>query len=435
LEQLHDNVEAVAAGDFTRRIEVRSDDECGDLAIVFNRMVENLNKSRSDLEETLTTLKSTQAQLIQSAKLSGIGEFVAGVAHELNNPLTVVMGYSELLQLRDHEGRTGDQIELIHKNAQRCHKIVQSLLTFARRHQPERKSTNLNTLVEASADFLQYQMRTSNVDVRLDLNQNLPAALVDPHQVQQVLVNLLNNARQAIEAHQPSGWIRVSTSFGGDWVRVIVQDSGPGIPPGNLEKIFDPFFTTKEIGKGTGLGLSLCYGIIKEHDGNISVQSRPGLGATFIIELPMATTPAATSPENTNAPTQLDSEQGKGHRVLVIDDEEAFLEMMTEILECGGYDVDTASDGATALERLKGQDYDATLCDWRMPGMGGRELHEQLRSLDPRKAERMIFITGDVANPNTSRYLTEHRRISIAKPFTLEEFRTAFDLLLGASKS
>lgn len=435
LEQLHDSVEAVAAGDFSRRVEVHSNDECGDLAVVFNRMVENLNKSRSELEDTLATLKTTQAQLIQSAKLSGIGEFVAGVAHELNNPLAVVMGYSELLQLRKHEAKTGEQITLIHKNAQRCHKIVQSLLSFARRHQPERKSTHLNALVEASTEFLQYQMRTSNVDVRLDLNPQLPAALIDPHQIQQVLVNLLNNARQAIEEHQPSGWIRISTSFSGNWVRVIVQDSGPGISPAHLEKIFDPFFTTKEVGKGTGLGLSMCYGIIKEHEGNIAVQSRPGLGATFIIELPMTSASPAANALSTSVAIPIKPEQGRGHRVLLVDDEVAFLGMMTEILECGGFEVDTAPDGATALERLQNQSYDATLCDWRMPGMGGRELHDRLQKIDPHKANRLIFVTGDVANPSTSQYLTEQGRKSIAKPFTLDEFRSVFDSLLKDSRS
>src|SRR5947199_688917 len=181
---------------------------------------------------------------------------------------------------------------MIHKSALRCQRIVQSLLSFARRHQPERKLSNLNELVEEAVEILHYLMRTSNIEVTTRLHPDLPKAMVDPHQVQQVFLNLINNARQAIEAHRPKGWVRITTEQVRDRARVLFEDNGPGIPEANLSKVFDPFFTTKEVGKGTGLGLSLCYGIIKEHGGTVTVRSKPSQGATFIIELPLAAAPA-----------------------------------------------------------------------------------------------------------------------------------------------
>ncbi len=304
LRELRDSAEAVGKGDFSRRVKVHSEDECGELAQVFNQMTENIKNSREQLETTVETLKTTQAQLIQSEKLSGIGEFIAGVAHELNNPLTSVMGFSELLQNAEVSPKDKHYLELIHKSALRCQKIVQALLGFARRTAPERKVVCLNALVEAAVEILLYQLRTSNVEAFMNLDPDLPQAMVDPHQIQQVFVNLINNARQAIEMHQPKGVIRISTARHGDTVHVIIQDNGPGIPEENLSKIFDPFFTTKEIGKGTGLGLSLVYGIIKEHGGTITPRSRPGEGATFIIELPV-TAQAVTEVSSGKLPRRL----------------------------------------------------------------------------------------------------------------------------------
>ena len=295
LRALSESAEAVGKGDFSRRVEVTSRDECGELAAVFNQMTENVKRSKDQLESTVDTLKTTQAQLIQSEKLSGIGEFVAGVAHELNNPLTSVMGFAELLKHTDTNPQHQKQLDMIHKSAMRCTKIVQSLLSFARRHQPERKLSSVNELVEGAVEFLQYQLRTSNIEVTTRLDSQLPKTMLDPHQVQQVFLNIINNARQAIEAHQPKGRISITSEHCGQNIRVTFQDNGPGIPEGHLSKVFDPFFTTKEVGKGTGLGLSLCYGIIREHGGTITVRSRPGEGAAFVVELPISTTVATAS--------------------------------------------------------------------------------------------------------------------------------------------
>ena len=435
LEELRDSAEAVGQGDFSRRVEVRSQDECGQLARVFNRMTENLQQSREQLELTVDTLKTTQAQLIQSEKLSGIGEFVAGVAHELNNPLTSVMGFSELLTQADTDPRHKRYLEMIHTSAGRCQKIVQSLLSFARRRKPERKVVCVNGLIEAAVEILNYQLRTSNIEVLTRFDPELPQAMVDPHQVQQVFLNLLNNARQAIEDHQPKGWIKITTATRGPFVRVTIQDSGPGIPPESLSKIFDPFFTTKDVGKGTGLGLSLCYGIIKEHGGTILPRSQPGEAATFIIELPITHEPPAgpTAPRRTPDTEFIDRREGAGKKVLVIDDEEPILQMVREALSCRGYQVDLAADGETGLRRLSQARYDVTLCDWKMPGLSGQDVFERLRAIDHAQAERIIFITGDVVSEKTRSFFDDQRRVCLPKPFTLVEVREAIGKMLATS--
>lgn len=430
LNELRASAEAIGSGDFSRRVEVRSRDECGELAQVFNRMTENLQTSRQQLESTVDRLKATQAQLVQSEKLSGIGEFVAGVAHELNNPLTTVMGFSELLQHEKLDVKHGEFVSLIYKNTQRCQRIVQSLLSFARRHQPERKPASVNKLIEAAIDILQYQLRTSNIQIKLQLDPDLPAAMLDSHQMQQVFVNIINNARQAIEAHGPEGWIKITTETAGANLRISVQDSGPGIPEENLSKIFDPFFTTKEIGKGTGLGLSLCYGIVKEHEGNITPMSRPGEGATFVIELPITREAERAVSEPSWTQTRNNGE-GAGKRVLAIDDEEAILQMLRETLTQQGYQVDTAGDGETGLNRLRQNNYDLILCDWKMQGLNGQQVYERLRILNPALSERLMFITGDLVSDKTRQFLETEKKICLPKPFTLSEFHTAIKKILA----
>jgi signal transduction histidine kinase len=433
LRQLRDSAEAVGQGDFSKRVEVTSQDECGELAVVFNRMTENIKASREQLEKTVDTLKSTQNQLIQSEKLSGIGEFVAGVAHELNNPLTSVMGFAELLQQSDMPEQQRKYLDVIFKSAKRCQKIVASLLSFARRHAPERKVINLNEIVDSAVEILQYQMRTSNIEVVTQLDPNLPATEADPHQIQQVFLNIINNARQAMEGQSRKGRLRVSTKASEGMVRVIFEDSGPGIPTENLKKIFNPFFTTKEVGKGTGLGLSLCYGIVTEHGGTITPYSKEGQGATFVLELPItlqvvkAAEKKATSP----IPTGI-TREGVGKRVLVVDDEESILQMISEVLTRNGYRVDVARDGESALRLLAHYHYDLALCDWKMPGLSGQQVYERLYAKDPEMSQRLIFITGDIVNEKTQEFLQERNKVCLSKPFTLVEFRTAINRVMTA---
>ena len=434
LRELRDSAEAVGRGDFTRRVPVHWHDECGELALAFNRMTENVQQSRAELEETVETLKSTQAQLIQSEKLSGIGEFVAGVTHELNNPLAAVSGFSEMLKGMDVDEKYRRYLDMIHKSAQRCQKIVQSLLSFARRHPPERGAVSVNSLIESALEIVHYQLRTNNIEVVTRFDRSLPVVLADSHQLQQVFLNIINNGRQAIEEHQAHGVIKIITEATEKHVRVIIHDNGPGIPEENLRRIFDPFFTTKEVGKGTGLGLSLCYGIIKEHGGTITPVSRRGEGATFIIELPVSHISGDTTKLlRSHDVGVLNSNEGVGKKILVIDDEEPILSMIHEGLTRHGYEVDVVSDGETALRRLKQGRCDLVFCDWKMPGLNGREVYENLRVTNPDLCQRVVFITGDVINEQMERFLEGEKRLCLAKPFTFDELRGAIRNVLAAA--
>jgi two-component system NtrC family sensor kinase len=425
LRELRHSAEAVGRGDFSRRVEVHSHDECGQLARVFNEMTEKIQNSRQQLEQTVETLRRTQAQLVQSEKLSAVGEFVSGVAHELNNPLTSVIGFAELLKQAEVSSPHRRHVELIVASANRCHKIVQSLLKFARQHKPERKPVKIEELIEATIEILRYQMRTSNIEVATDYEADLPRVMGDGNQLQQVFLNLINNARQAIEDFRPQGRIQIRVARFGQWVRLLFQDDGPGISEQNLGKIFNPFFTTKEVGKGTGLGLSLSYGIIKEHNGTITVQSSPGQGATFIVDLPIALENAAETRSSHTKRFVSAKFNGKGRKVLVIDDEEIILNLIGELLSSTGCELDLAQDGDTALKRISDTTYDAILCDWRMPGLSGHQVYDRVLSRNPDSASRFIFMTGDVMNETTQRFLKETGNLCLAKPFSLDELRNA----------
>jgi two-component system NtrC family sensor kinase len=433
LRQLRAGVEAVGHGDFSQRVEVVSQDEYGELATAFNQMTENLKTSRAELEKNVETLKAAQQQTVQSEKLAGIGEFVAGVAHELNNPLTSVMGFSELLQQSDLPEQQRRYLDVIFKSAKRCQKIVQSLLSFARRHAPERKVVLVNEILESAIEIQQSQMRTGNIEVVTQLDRNLPATELDPHQMQQVFLNVLNNARQAMEGQQAKGLLRITTESAGKCVRITFEDNGPGIASENLKRIFNPFFTTKEVGKATGLGLSLCYGIVAEHGGTITPHSKLGEGATFVIELPaMAEAPGAVEKVNGSTKASSDTE-GVGRRVLVIDDEDLILQMIRDVLTQSGFKVDVAHDGESALRRLSQYHYDVALCDWKMPGLNGQQVFERLHASNPDMSRRLIFITGDAVNDKTQEFLRSRNKVCLAKPFTLPEFRTAINQVLESN--
>lgn len=427
LRELRDMAEAVGRGDFSRRIERFSSDECGELAEEFNRMTANLQGSRAELEKMVETLKTTQAQLIQSEKLSAVGQFVAGVAHELNNPLTAVIGFADLLSSVAADDKNRRHLDLIAKSAHRCHKIVQSLLSFARQHAPERKLVGVNGLIDDVLEIMAYDLRTSNITVKREFADGLPSLLVDPHQVQQVFINILSNARQAIEAFRRDGEIVVRTRVVEGFVRIEFQDNGPGIRAENVSRIFDPFFTTKPVGKGTGLGLSLCYGIIQEHGGRIAARSEVGHGAAFTIELPVASKEnvGAVRRDSSSPFLNVKAVDAGGKSVLVVDDEAWILDLTEELLRSEGYTVVLADSGEKALTLLGKQKFDVIVCDWKMPGLNGIHLYEHLMEFDPDMAARMLFMTGDVINESFQEFLKKNRRTCLSKPFAIGEFRSA----------
>jgi signal transduction histidine kinase/CheY-like chemotaxis protein len=433
LRELRNSVEAVGRGDFSQRIEVHSNDEYGELATVFNQMMENLNASHAEIQRTLERLKSTQDQLLQTEKLSAIGKFVAGVAHELNNPLTGVIGFSEMLQDTGINEHQQNYLNRIIDSAERCHKIVQSLLSFSRRRRVERESININQLIESTIEIFKYELPVSNIEVTLDFASDLPSLLIDPHQIQLVFLNILNNARQAIESQQSSGLIHITTELVEDHVRISFRDNGPGIPSENLSQIFDPFFTTKSVGDGTGLGLSLSYGIIREHDGTITARNNDGKGVTFIIDLPVVSIIEKQEAVKTATAALPEIGQDSGNKILVIDDEENILELIKEALAVYGYKVETVCDGEAALRAVNKDSYDLIICDWKIPGLGGQMIYERLRQMNPQALEKFFFITGDILSENAEKFLRIEKKICLFKPFSVEQFRTTVQEVLHSN--
>ncbi len=372
--------------------------------------------------------KLLQQQLIQSEKLSAIGELISGIAHELNNPLTGVMGYSQLLQLRkDIDERAKDSLSKINNLALRCQRIVQNLLSFARKQKPERTPCDINDILESTVELRSYELQVNNIEIVRHLNRHLPKTIADGHQLQQVFLNILTNAEQAMLDAHGKGTLKIRTQSDSTNNRIIIEivDDGPGIPEGHLTRIFDPFFTTKEVGKGTGLGLSLSYGIIKEHGGNIYARSRPGEGSTFVIELPIIT----HLQEDSGLPPQLLPQAihfenlVRNKRILVVDDEKYILDFFVEVFRMYPMEVDTADDGKVAMEKILVNNYDIVFTDFKMPNMSGKELFHWIKSQRPELLKRLIFVTGDTVSTETRSFFENSGNRYLAKPFKIEEVK------------
>lgn len=274
------------------------------------------------------------------------------------------------------------------------------------------------------------ELRTSNIEVVKQYRADVPHADADPYQLQQVFLNIMNNARQAMEEAEIRGHIILRTVTEAGRVRVEILDNGPGIPAENIGKLFDPFFTTKALGKRTGLGLSVSYGIVKEHGGNIEVTSRLGEGTCFRIDLPVSTGAQPDRRLTEIAGDEFDECLESRKSVLIVDDEASILWLTSRILENWGYDVETASDGQEGLERIAHRSFDLVLCDWKMPVVNGQEFFLRLREKDPRAASRFIFMTGDVLNQRTSEFIESNGSRYLAKPFSVAGIKSAIHTLV-----
>jgi len=377
--------------------------------------------------QDVTEERLMHERLLQSEKMASIGQLVSGVAHELNNPLTGIMGFAQLLLTRDDlPADMRRELTTVFEEAERAARIVQNLLSFARRRRAEKESVDLNEIVARALELRAYELRVHNIEPRLNLKPRLRPIHADPHQIQQVLLNVIRNAEQAICERGGPGTITIATSEHGGFARLTVTDDGAGIPSEHLRRIFDPFFTTKPPGEGTGLGLTIVYGIIEEHGGRISAESEVGKGTTLQIELPFAS--GATTP-GAETPASATRRQPSGKAILVIDDEASIREVLFVLLARDGHDVETVEDGAAALERLAERDFDLIITDVRMPGIDGIELYERVRAWNPAVADRIVFTTGDTINPKTRDFLATVRNPQLQKPFSLADVRALIDAL------
>jgi PAS domain S-box-containing protein len=376
----------------------------------------------------ITERKRVEQQLRQVEKMSSLGQLISGVAHELNNPLAVINGFAQLLGMRPGiDEKTRKDLSKIQRESDRASKIVHNFLSFARKRPVEKANVNLNRLLEPTLELLDYDMRVSDVRLTKDFQPNLPPVFADANQLEQVFLNLVNNAIQAMQGMPREKALRIRTESSGPCVRVTITDSGKGIPPAILNKIFDPFFTTKEVGMGTGLGLSISYSIVKEHSGNITASNNESGGASFVVELPISHVkdvvkkPADKVAEEPVRVNRSRTPRRKPFQVLVVDDEPAILDVFSELLVDHACHVKTANNGLQALDHVQQQHFDLILCDLKMPSMDGQRFFEEIRKSKPEMVGNIIFITGDTNSPKTVDFLRNTNHRWLAKPFNFGE--------------
>lgn len=419
----------------------------------------------------MTESHRLRQQILQTEKMAALGQLISGIAHELNNPLTTVIGYSELLRQQPHppEELLDEGLAAIHEAAQRASQIVRNLLAFARQHRVEKSPVNINELIERTLALRSYELKVNNIEVVTDFDPLLPLVVADGAQLQQVFLNLIINAEQAMQQAHGSGHLFVRTrvkalepeqdqaSLTGEpslvpqpsngqrqasrdprrqtntLVEIIVADDGPGIPPAHLHRVFEPFFTTKPVGQGTGLGLSISHSIVEQHGGRISAGNRSEGGAEFIIELPVVT-------ETTEHPSSKPGEAPclpptPPKQILVIDDEPSIVRLLQTIAASEGHSVETATDGHTALAKLRHRTYDLIFCDVRMPLVNGQQLYQELKRFNGTLANKIVFITGDVINADTRAFLEQSGSHFLEKPFHRQDLVRLMRAFLAQSES
>ncbi len=373
--------------------------------------------------------QKTEEQLVFSDRLAALGQTVSGVAHELNNALSGVLGFGELAVKNNSHPQVDRDLQRVVREAKRCQQIVAHLLAFARKTKPERKVIDVNELVESVLDLRATELRLGNVEVELDLAAGLPRTLGVDHQIEQVLLNIINNAHQAMQQVRGTRSLKVSTSAEEGKILIRISDSGPGIAAALIEKVFEPFYTTKAAGEGTGLGLSLSQGLVKEHGGQIRVESLVGKGTAFTVELPILEVPEEELSRKPARPAPPPTPRN----ILVVDDEEMIVELLNEVLSVAGHRVETARNGRQALDKILHAGYDAVISDLKMPGLDGSGLYDTVCRKKPEMASRFVFSTGDTASPAAQDFFKKTGCPCLSKPFDLQSVRETLDEIFSRS--
>jgi signal transduction histidine kinase/CheY-like chemotaxis protein len=402
---------------------------------------------RVEIYRDLTVRRVFQSKLLQTEKLAALGQMITGVAHELSNPLTTILGYAQRLLLRGDAAGRSEEARKIHQEAERASTILRQLLLNARERQPERRRVPLNQVVLQTVELQRFGLPGERMQLHLELDPVPPSVRGDAGQLQQVLMNLVGNARQAIEESGKGGniWVRTKKTEEGR-VLLEVSDDGPGIPEAIMARIFDPFFTTKPVGVGTGLGLAIVLGIVRQHGGQLKVSSPPAGGAVFTIELPGASEADSSSSQVAEAREQRTSLPRAEHAaepshpgtagpsVLIVEDEPTVAQLIADVLEDEGMSAEVLMDGRAALERAAREHYDLVICDMKMPGLDGQNFYKALVRAGNSLRGRFLFVTGDVIAAKTQKFLKRYHLPHVAKPFRVEELTEKVKQVLAGKK-
>jgi two-component system NtrC family sensor kinase len=398
--------------------EYSSNDE--NLLVAISRQLATTIEKVRLYEETCRAyedLRKTQEQLLQSEKMSAVGQLIAGVAHELNNPLTAILGYAQLLETEGLNTRAQDYVSKLFKQAQRTHRVVQNLLSFARQRKPQRDEVDLRKVLDETLALRDYDLKINNIRVERDVPSEKALVVADPHQIEQVFLNIINNAVDAILETGRTGKLKIRISSVGSHVCTQFTDDGAGIK--DAKRIFDPFYTTKSVGKGTGLGLSICYGIVKEHGGDITANNAPEGGAVIEVRLPAAVSAHIEAESPKPVPRQ---HEGAIHGcVLLVEEEEAVLEFERDVLAGAGATVVTAQSSQDVKTRLLSEHFDAVIMNGKMPGhWNATESYQWIKENCPAMEGHVLFTFSN--GPSDERpFLQEHSIAFLVKPFEVAE--------------
>ncbi|HKV04177.1 MAG TPA: ATP-binding protein [Candidatus Acidoferrales bacterium] len=394
-----------------------------------------------ELYSDVTGERQIQSKMLQTEKMAAVGQLVSGIAHELNNPLTAIMGYAQLLL--GHSLRPAQLAEArkVFHEAERARRIVKNLLYFARENKPERTRVDLNEIVERTLALRSYELKVENIVVNSELAPGLPLTMADPYQLQQVVLNLLINAEHALLEQRGQGHIRIATRRlapgsvprAGERILLEISDDGPGIRQEIASRIFDPFFTTKPPGVGTGLGLSIVYGIVHHHGGEVTLENPPGGGAKFVVEIPVVAVPADAG-EVRSSPSVSRRGAVPSGRILVVEDEPTVAQLVVDALREEGHQAEAVLDSQDGLTRLSRSRFDLVICDLRMPRLDGPAFYDALVRAGSPVRDRILFTTGDTLAPRTLEFLKSKDLPYLEKPFLVEELKLAVSRLLDACR-
>jgi PAS domain S-box-containing protein len=397
----------------------------------------------------VTDRTELEQQLRHAQKLATVGQMVCGIAHELCNPLAVVNGYAEILLERPNlDPEVGAQLKKVKHEATRASKLVKNFLSYSHQKPVRREPMSLNEAVDRALEISSLQLRDVCAETILHFDADLPKAIADADQVQQIIVNLIHNSLQAMHDCKRAPRLTFTTLALDEKIVLKIEDNGPGIPKHLAARIFEPFFTTKPAGVGTGLGLSIAHNIMSEHKGRIYYKPAAGGGAGFVLEFPRASIEVGTdqqqsTPITPQAPSPAKSRElnskskpkpATARRILILDDQDTIAELLGEMIRLIGHEPFAENDPQRALERLEEEDFDIILSDYRMPNMNGQEFYHAATALKPELTDRIIFLTGDLMNEDTANFLESSGVPYLRKPFHLDKIESAIATALKKSQ-